>query len=154
MGISLSTCADDILLLSNSPQQLQGMLDVAYSYSNIHKYEIHPEKSIVTRLVKGRQNGEPNQWLLGSETISIADKFTHLGLTWQREEHIKGARRMAYSLMRIGLHGVDGLGPSTSMKILKTYVIPKLLQSTDAVALQQKEIHTLETYYRKLLRQL
>ena len=54
------------------------------------------------------------------------------------EENIKSGRRIAYSLMRIGLHGKDGLGPAASMKVLKTYVIPELIHRLDALYVSEK----------------
>ena len=42
------------------------------------------------------------------------------------DENIKKARHTAYSLMSAGFHGNNGLDPSTSIHILKTYVIPTI----------------------------
>ena len=38
------SCADDVLLLSNLPSEMQAMLNVNSEYSKRHKYEIHPTK--------------------------------------------------------------------------------------------------------------
>ena len=44
------SCADDVLLLSNLPSEMQAMLNVNSEYSKRHKYEIHLTKSTVTPL--------------------------------------------------------------------------------------------------------
>ena len=157
------TCADDILLLSNTPAQLQGMLDIAYSYSKRHKYEIHPTKSVVTTLVYPKKlDVHPSMdWHLGGTSISREESFIHLGINWTSgsnnidvEHLIKSARRTAYSMMRIGLHGVDGLGPRVSFKIVNLYILPKLLHGLDAIVLGKKDLEKLESFYRRTLRQL
>ena len=40
--IGSPTCADDVLLISDSRSEMQAMLDVCYTYSNDHKYVLHP----------------------------------------------------------------------------------------------------------------
>jgi hypothetical protein len=163
--IGSPTCADDILLLSNDPHELQAMLNVAYEYSNIHAYQIHPQKSVITTLVERRTDkpllGEDRKWYMGSNEVTITDTFIHLGLQWSKDkkapdiaQNIQNARRMSYLLMRIGLHGVDGLGPATSLKLIKTYITPRLLHGLEAASLSHKDQTSLETYYRKLLRQI
>ena len=48
-------------------------------------------------------------------------------------ENIQKARRTAYSLLSAGFHGNNGLDPSTSMHILKTYIIPTLMYSLEVL---------------------
>ena len=55
--------------------------------------------------------------------------------------------------MRIGLHGIDGLGPATSLKIIKMYVAPCLMHGLEATVLNSKELTNLEKYYKGLLKQ-
>ncbi|CAC5392439.1 unnamed protein product [Mytilus coruscus] len=43
------TCADDILLLSNSDEEMQIMLNVVDTYSKEHQYNIYPEKSLLIK---------------------------------------------------------------------------------------------------------
>ena len=52
--VGTPACADDVLLLSNNPPELQGMLDVSAAYSDEHAYEIHPIKTTSTILHKPR----------------------------------------------------------------------------------------------------
>ena len=134
MFLGSPTCADDVLLMSNCPIQLQGMLNLASEYSVGHKYEINPQKSVVTELVEEKQLftvQENRTWHIGNNTVTCADDFTHLGLNWIQgsnvpniKQHIQRARRTMFMLMRVGVHGTDGLGPSTAYKIVKTHVIP------------------------------
>ena len=165
--IGAPTCADDVLLISNSQQELQSMLSTCYSYSQAHYYELHPKKSSVTTILRPSRGKESNiqpdttAWHLGEATVSVEDRFTHLGLVWSQnartpdiQENISRARRTAFALISIGMHGKDGLGPATSFKIVQTYVVPRLLHGIQAAVLSQSEIQKLETFYRKILRQL
>jgi hypothetical protein len=43
--------------------------------------------------------------------------------------HLDCIHKPAYSLLSAGFHGNNGLDPSTSMHILKTYIIPTLMYS-------------------------
>ena len=38
-------CADDVLLITEDPEELQVMLAIAKSYSGCHRYIIHPQKT-------------------------------------------------------------------------------------------------------------
>ena len=40
------TCADDIILLSSTEEEMQSMLDTSKIYSDNHRYKIHPTKSV------------------------------------------------------------------------------------------------------------
>ena len=162
--IGSPACADDVLLISHSPHQLQAMLNTANEYSVHHAYEIHPQKSVITTIVKNKKNTMAmnyQEWILGNSPVTIEDSFTHLGLRWNSDKrtpdvtvHVQNARRMAYSLMRIGLHGVEGLGPLASFKIINTYITPRLLHGLEATILTTSDIALLDKFHRKLLRQI
>ncbi len=69
-------------------------------------------------------------------------------------ENIKKARRTLYSLMTTGLHGENGLNPDTSIHILKTYVIPVLLYGLEILLPEKSNLQLLETYTRKIMKQI
>ncbi len=157
------TCADDVLLLSNSSSEMQGMINVCGEYASRHKYKLHPIKSQVIHQVKTskQKNAKSHEWTLGTEQITEATDFTHLGLNWAAGKYhpnmdakVESARKTAYALMGVGLHGINGLDPGTAVHLVKTYILPKLLYGLDSVILRRKDIDELETYYRKLLRQI
>ena len=78
------SCADNILLLSNLPSEMQAMLNVNSEYSKRHKYEIHPTKSTVMPLYqpKSKQTTQ-EEWNLSGNSVPIEPQFTHLGLEWK-----------------------------------------------------------------------
>ncbi len=158
------TCADDVLLLSNDKEEMQTMIDVCAEYAHAHKYKLHPAKSQVIHHIKTSKQGtttSPPEWKMGAEQISETSAFTHLGLNWAAgkmnpivKDKVGAARKTAYALMGVGLHGTNGLDPGTAVHMIKTYVLPKLLFGLDSVTLTRKDVDMLESYYRGLLKQI
>ena len=56
--------------------------------------------------------------------------------------------------MGAGLHGTNGLAPSTCREMYIVYVIPRLLYGLEAMILKPKHYQMLEMYHRTTLRQL
>ena len=65
------TCADDILLVAESPDELQAQLDVVLTFSTQERYRIHPQKSKI--IITGDTNPETtsNRWYLGDEPLEM-----------------------------------------------------------------------------------
>ena len=136
------------------------MLNSCQEYSKLHGYVIHPEKSTVTELIRDT-NQSQLAWKLGESYMNKTQSFTHLGLEWSSgnmspniEGRIKIARRTTYALMGTGLHGANGMSPVVAVKIINTYVIPRLLYGLDAAVLNRKQIEQINMYHRNLLRQI
>ena len=105
------TCADDLLLMSNYPAELQIMLSKCFSNSGRNKCTFHPCKSCVVRQnVNTRQlkSETVSAWFLGNKVMNIKETSEHLGLIrgGSSEGHdnvnnrISLARRTLYSLIR------------------------------------------------------
>ena len=156
------TCADDVLLMANSPSELQGMLNICHDYALQHRYELHPQKSVITQLVPGPyQSTNPGPWVLGNSEVTIAQSFVHLGLEWLEGQSvpkidplINSARRAAYALLGVGLHGVDGMDPPTAHKTITLFVLPRLIYGLEATILTKDRITQLGIFYKGLLRQV
>ena len=84
--IGTPTCADDVILLTNDIRQLQPMLNVAKNYADTHEYELHPEKTVVTRLFHPARNPaaemDQEKFHLDGRRVANQDEFVHLGLRW------------------------------------------------------------------------
>ncbi|XP_064646251.1 uncharacterized protein LOC135499433 [Lineus longissimus] len=153
-------CADDLLLLTSSPMELQAMMSVSNDHSNTNLYELHPVKSVVCPHHQSQaSSSKAQEWHLGGKPATIAGDFVHLGLNWQKGKtspdispRITLARRTAYALMGVGFHSYNGLDPSASMKIYNTFVIPRLLHGLDATILSAAQVSQLDLFHRKALR--
>jgi hypothetical protein len=59
-----------------------------------------------------------------------------------------------YRLLSPGLHGNNGLDPVTSLHLIKTFVIPTLLYSLEIVLPSNSHLTVVETFIKKLLKQI
>ena len=159
MGVS--ACADDVILLADTEEEIQQLVDMAYEYSQAHRYILHPQKSEILTL-----NRPPtNDVKLGPHPLPAAKHLVHLGVERNLqqprsamgeciENRIKLGRRTAYSLMSVGMYSGSGLNPTASLKILNTYVVPRVVYGLDAVLLNSKDTLALDTFHRNLLRDI
>jgi hypothetical protein len=161
------TCADDILLLANSCSDLQGQLSLVLIYSLQERYIFNPSKTTISIYPGSRKRSDDNNplptWQLGKSNIIPTETFTHLGVTRSSTslsphslitDRIKLARRTAYSLLGVGLHGLNGLSPPIALHIYDTYVTPRLLYNLDVIILTAAQIEKMELFHRHTLRAL
>ncbi len=169
-GIPLSTptVADDVCLLAKDPGELQVMIDLCHDYSERNQYELHPTKSEVMPLPAGpvsTKGANTNlSWTLGYKEITKVDSITHLGINYHTThrltvtnlvtDRISLARRTAYSLLGVGLHGINGLPPPVALRIFNTYVLPRLVYGMETVFLNATQRKEIATYQNRVLRQL
>ncbi len=158
------TCADDVLLIANAKWKLQLLLDKARSFADLSEYELNPTKSAIIRYVpKGsleHRQLEDQAWTLGDSDIPIQDTLTHLGLERSSPDfpdcniqaRINLARRTVYALLGTGIHGVNGLNPSTSIHIFKVYVQSRFLSGLEALVIPRKLLEELNKYHLGYLR--
>ncbi|XP_072050035.1 uncharacterized protein [Amphiura filiformis] len=86
--VGAPTCADDILLASNSMTELQDMLDEAVLYSQKERYILHPQKSVIIP-VKSKLPfsfwSDFAPWCMNDEVVEVAESSKHLGV--ERNNH-------------------------------------------------------------------
>ena len=87
---------------------------------------------------------------LGIHRTTTISKINELNV----EENQKKARRVVYSLMSSGMHGHNGLDPETNLHLVKTYVLHVLLYGLELVLPCKTLIDKLETYQKKMLKQI
>ena len=158
---SSPTCADDMLLLANSPDDLQMLLDIVLAYSQDEHYTIHPTKSMIT--VFGRKPSHEISWTLGETMIPTVDSCKHLGIeriTQDRsnstiiKQCISTARRASYALMGAGFHGNNGSSPMVIRQLYLLYVVPRCIYGLETLIFKKSHLEALERYHRKTLKQL
>ena len=163
--VGCPTCADDVLLMTEDPDEMYMMLAIASSYScDIgDTLSTPPKTNIVCKRCAAKDKGATcRQWMLGSKPIEKTSETTHLGLLRSEdkenhrniEERISLARRTGYSLMKSGFHGSNGVGPKVSLKIYQSYIIPRLLYSMEVLNLNKTETKMLTDFHVNLLRRI
>jgi hypothetical protein len=68
--------------------------------------------------------------------------------------NVAKARRTCYSLLSPRLHGNNGLDPVTLLHLIQTFVIPTLLYSLDMLLPSNSHLTIVETFIKKLLKQI
>ena len=157
-------CADDVLLITEDPEELQVMLAIAKSYSGCHRYIIHPQKThIVCKQCSSTVDSNArDEWNIGDKSLHLSERTTHLGLARTDKndcavnvaDRISLARRTGYSLMKSGFHGSNGLNPKVSYRLYQTYVMPRMLYGLEILDLRKKDIKQLSDFHIDLLRRI
>ena len=78
--------ADDIALISESPEGLQEQLNILYEYSKDWRFEINAKKSQVMICEKGKQK-TTEEFYFGKKnnTLTITDHYKYLGVILQKD---------------------------------------------------------------------
>ena len=161
INLSSPTCADDVCLTANTPADLQVLLDLVGSYSQMERYSLQPTKCVVIPSGPGADHSW--NWTLIGKELPSGVSTRHIGI--QREvsssdaastvsTNITKGRRALYSLYGSGLHGKNGLNPLTCISVWKTYIIPVLTYGLEILALTQKLYDQLERFQSRTFRQL
>ena len=165
INVGAPTCADDVALCSKTLTGAKILNNIAIKDSCSQRYTYSSTKS---KVMIGNPNNLSRLQLelfpisLLHETLEETVSEVHLGIHRNPRNkasptvlaRIKTARRAAYAMMGAGLHGLNGLNPSVSMKLIETYILPRLLYGLDAMITSDTDISSIEKYYRTLLRQI
>lgn len=161
-SLAAPTCADDMLLLSHDPDDLQGLLDIVLAYSHDQRYTLHPTKSMVL-VYDQKRTKTAGPWSLGSTIVPVEPLCRHLGIDRFSEDSsnsnlitncISTARRASYALMGAGFHGNNGNSPVVIRQMYLLYIIPRCTYGLECMVLKKSHLAALERYHRKTLKQL
>ena len=157
--IATPSVADDVSLLSNNTDELQTMLDVTGNYANMERYTFNASKSEIANL--GSKAEDKEVCYINNDPIFHGDSILHLGICHSNSgstsfvtSKISLLFKTTYSLMGSGLHGYNGLGPITALRIYQCYVLPRFLYGMASANLNKQQIQKLESAHRKILRQI
>lgn len=96
---------DDVIFLSEDPEELQKMLDIADKVAKKYHMEYGPDKSKV--MVVGKTNNLP-QFHLGKMDLEYTDKYKYLGKLlnnkWNLSDHIKETKGKVEAAYQTILH--------------------------------------------------
>lgn len=99
--------ADDVVLLADTPQDLNSMLQIVQSYTTQCHYSINPQKSAVVTFNSSIPAGLLT-WHLGHDTIPEREGHPHLGVHRSSAPHDS-----THNIMRCGsntLYSLTGCG--------------------------------------------
>ena len=155
--------ADDLALISDSPEGLQHMLDTVSSYAHSWRYAINAQKSAILVLGESprsrQQLRSSRSWYIQNNIISESDSYHHLGIlrsvhtsTVSRTvERCSVARSTFFALNAVGSR-FGCLHPLTSFRLYSSFCLPILLYGCELWCITKTEITMLERVHRKILR--
>jgi hypothetical protein len=167
ISIGHPTVADDMVLLTNSQLDGQIMLLLATYYANREHYVVHPEKSLILPInfsskaeLEFFTSTKPLQ--IYGASANVATEITHLGIqrndkgsaTSTFDARLSTARRTLYSLTGAGLHGFNGLPPTTCLHLYNVYVMPRLIYGIESLNYSTQNVKSLETFHHTCLRNI
>ena len=143
--VGAPTTADDIAMLSKTRLGAQTQLLIAEDDANKKRYLFSTTKSRIMAVNSTASDKESLHLTLNGEEIKMSEKEKHVGLQrtekWGNketvEERIKNGRRTAYALFGSGYHGLNGLPPSISTRMVSLFVTPVMLHSLEALILKK-----------------
>ena len=160
--VGAPTCADDVLLIANSMEDLQMLLAIAQEFANQERYTIHPQKTKVI-IINYKGPDALHVWKLGDIPITPSPSLAHLGITRYAStiagndlinDRITTARRTGFGIIGAGLHGIGGINNACTKKIIDTYIIPRLLYGLESLVITTKQKELLDGFLRDLLKKV
>ena len=166
ISVSNTACADDIVLISEIPDEAQTLVNMATDFAFMEGYQLQLTKSVVINMSskKNQTYNSKSPLQIGSNNMPFVDNAVHLGIirttslrgntTTNVDENIKKARRSAYGLFSSGFHGYNGLDVDTMLQLYKIYILPVLLYGLELILPQGPQLEQLEIAQKRLLKQI
>ena len=151
------TVADDTALITNSEDEMQGMVEDTGESANQEQYVIHPTKSGVLLYSHGVKSTCDLVLIWVEKESNLTFSVTKVKCIKQQvniEEKINLGRKTAYTLTGAGLHSENGLMKPLCAYLWSTYVIPRVVYGLEVQKLSRTDVESLEKFQRKCLRQI
>jgi hypothetical protein len=160
---SIPSYADDVALLSDDPDQLQLMLNVAEDYASRWYYSFGAHKSVI--MVFGESTRSRNElrkkrcWSIGGQSIAEADSAKHLGVMLSVNsttlhhtlKSAASARAAFYAATPYGMR-FGCLHPRTALRLYYSLVRSILTFGYDAIMPTKSELLILERAQQSIFR--
>ena len=159
--------ADDVALISNDLQSLQGLLDLSLSDCSKYHVTLSSEK---TKLQVYSAKSSELEAFIGKETsllniegrnIAFVDESDHVGVTRSVHGNLPhllnrfvAHRRALFSILPIGLGKNHRGNPAASLIAHSTYCLPVLFSGIPALALKTTEVDILDQYVKTTVERL
>ena len=161
--VGAPTCADDVALVADSTLDLQTLAELAWVESARERFKYSDSKSkTMTFHQKRKVPALQYPVVMGRKEIEPSVQETHLGIVRTPDnkadaavlDRIKTARRTSYSLLGLGMRRMSQVHPSTSLKLLSSYIQPSLTFGFETLRTTPQNLLKMETFYRGILRRM
>ena len=130
--------ADDLVMLADTPAELQLMMDVIAKYARKWRFQINDGKTKVMCMFEtkkqqvARESNWGSTWMCGTNVIATTQSYVYLGVTLTPDldftTHIEQLQhRLQLQKREASLLGVraDGMPPALAIRLWQAYVEPK-----------------------------
>lgn len=169
-SIATLALADDKSLLSNNPRDNQILLDLSVRLSSAYNYQYAPSKTKIL-VINPKPSKNPKHpsippdctWTIDGTTVHPSSQATHLGVVRSDDpssntpallSRIAAHQKAFFSTLSLGLSKNHRTSPATALKIESVFCSPILFSGLSTLLLKNSEIETLNSYSRKILRQI
>ena len=133
--IPLLMYADDVVLLSETPEGLQNSLDKLYQYSVKWKLTVNLKKTKVV-IFENRKSMAPH-FLLGNRVLTRVDSYKYLGVTFYYTGNFSHVQADLYLKTLKAMFGINGkiclnsLSPEISKKLFNSMIKPIIMYGSE-----------------------
>ena len=159
----VSCVADDVLVMSDSQNKLQSLLDLAGQCGQMYKIQYGASKTKIT--VTGSASDQKyyedvKPWTMDGEQVEVVEDNEHLGQiisgTRQVEKNVddrigKG-RKSLYSLLGPAFAYKCLLSPPVKLHLYRTFIRPIILSGLASFAIRPNQIEPLAVFTRKVIK--
>ena len=161
-SVQILAYADDLVLTSNDPKELQKMLDFVHNFSVENEFEFHGGKSKIMKLHRKCTT----TFYLGDQTLEEVDAYRYLGVELERSMHAtsrpspfgkyfkrieRKARARGMVARYLGARR-DGLRPKTALKLYTTLCRPILEYASPVVVYSKTQMDDLEKLQNQIVK--
>ena len=156
VDVSADAFADDLSLLSLCMQNMNYLLSIVWTHSQLWRFELHPGKC--TMLMFGGKNMPLEPAKLGLHSIDLSDGDIHVGIPLgDRPDFVRKkvakAKRKFNSLLGLGsLSG--GLNQLTATRLYWTFSMSTLLYGAPVIQYTTTELERMEVAHREIGRRI
>ena len=158
-----SACADDVLGMSDEPDKLQNILNLADHYGRLYwvKYGADKCKVVVSGADCDRQYyADIQPWTLNGEYVKVVDDNEHLGqiISGQQQKaknidlRLSNARKSLFGMLGAGFSYKCKISPGLKIHLFNTFTSPILLLGLSTFCLTQKDMEPLSLFHRKCMK--
>ena len=156
INIFLLMYADDTVLIAETPEGLQTMLNSLYSYSNDWNLTVNTDKTKIVVFRNGGRVRDNEKWFYDGNTLETVDQFIYLGMLlcyngkfYQTQKHLAEQGRKALFALN-GKLTVFDFNVETKCSVFDTYINSILSYASEIWGFHKApDIEKLHTYFCK-----